>query len=1006
MALKYIIGDLRTGNITESLVLPVVKGSDKINIDINSTDSGTLEVSLKDVPGNWQTYLEPKKKMIALIDDELAFASSVIWAGWVNKTRATVRGTVLIQVVGIREWMASRIISNTYSGTVVNPKLKATYAGGDWRTVIRAMITECFSSSGIPSTAPKPPAVLGTLPSMASGAARKYEVLYTDAFYYTDAIDDVRDNLSDGEEYRFTGRWASSAKNRIVFDVTLGTNTQPHINENTTHTIPLADNTWKPTAFSQSASSDYSISRIIGHSKPGEGTTGSDYTVKTLGTNDDILIDEFFNPGVELTAAEMETQLTERLSYNSKLFKEAEFERVVSSSTELRTALSHLGAMAKFTGAGATEYFGLEMRIVGIEFSASTRLIKISLMQKASTYPTLPRDRNKTDGKDRNNNTPKKKRKRKSNNPIANPSPDSKVPNGGGDGGGNSSDGNKPKPPILTPGPPQIEEPPVDSFKTFGYNQMNGSNPTVSRYNKVPHLDRSRFNQSTGELIGINMRSRRVYGGYQMTDLLLEPESRYSDLEVWAVDMPSAFSGNVRSYLNNEHKKLVGTLPFELYKDLFKPLAEFDSESPRINSNPGNSREILSTNIIATADYSFFTSEDHKDIYIQVLASTTLRYVLNEFEQDLPRGKFECKSSVFKGVRNSEGLITSWQKIEGMLEYEDSGKEYIVVSNEVHEIKGNFYIIGSYNIPKVYDERYNFGEDSRPLGEYGFPSPELNFWSSSLRRLDLSFLPSYSMVEGESVAFFYTDGIADYVGYKYKADPPNPWAVRIDRQNNKIVMGVSRSNNNFVSKFWVSDLNMESLNFSKLFETDQEKTSLLWSRTSNSKQYDGRYSNYFNSGSEAPLVSKDNIYLLYADGEHLSQVSSVDGKIVILRSKMGSTGSMKSQLITSAPDSRGSLIRSAVSNSQKLSLFDNFQGATGSAGQGSYYKFGFLGLWGDKDVELKGFRSYNYKDKIYIATDWRHSFETGWNGNYSFDQQYWFGEIFFKPDYVPPSLPN
>ena len=210
MALKYIIGDFASGSISEANELAVIKGSDKISIDINAGDSATLQVSLNDNP-NWKTTLKPLEKFVALVDDTLPWESAVIWAGFINKNVASVKGTIDLQLASLREYLSLRIITDIYDASSTNPNAGVSFTANTWQGIQKKVIEHCFSTSGIPVGSPVPPNVLGTVYGDSSGASLSYKVQNSNFLSYSQALEEIKNEYSSGEEYFIKARWENSS---------------------------------------------------------------------------------------------------------------------------------------------------------------------------------------------------------------------------------------------------------------------------------------------------------------------------------------------------------------------------------------------------------------------------------------------------------------------------------------------------------------------------------------------------------------------------------------------------------------------------------------------------------------------------------------------------------------------------------------------------------------------------------------------------------------------------
>lgn len=408
---NWLIGDFETGTVDRSDVLPVIHNSDKPTIDINAGDNVTFNLSKKDIPEDWKSYLKEFDRLIVLEDDSKDWNDdgAILFAGFLNKRSGDIGSTIAVQAAGLREYLSSRIINNVFTGVNDKPSAGITFAGSDYQGLMRSIITHCFDDSGIPTSSRKPPAVLGNIDG-GTGTGVTSKILLSDMINYSSVLDDLRDVTStNGNEYYFKPRWRNSSRNSIVWDVKIGTDSAPHINEATTFTIPLTTtSTFKSSKFSLELSSEGVANRIIGQSKAGdtEKDNGADLTVLTSTSGAKVLVDTAFNPGVELTSDQMNAQLTARL--NSMLSATGTATYTIEEA-DASQWINNLGKTIVFSGQSGTDSAGynITVRCTSVTFSASNNTIEVGVSVPQPRYPKLPNSKtsgNKVNGQPIGNN--------------------------------------------------------------------------------------------------------------------------------------------------------------------------------------------------------------------------------------------------------------------------------------------------------------------------------------------------------------------------------------------------------------------------------------------------------------------------------------------------------------------------------------------------------------------------------------------------------------------------
>lgn len=1052
MALKWIIGDFRNGAISEANELPVVYNeSDKVEIDINANESATITVSKNDLPSDWRTYLRPVDRFVALIETDLAWASSVIWAGFINKASARVNETVQIQATGLREYMAARIVSDKYNTTNTNPESAVVFQSANHRGLMANIISSCFSSSGIPSSSPKPPQVLSYVNGSVSGSTVKHSVLLSDFESYGSLIDVWRDELSDsGQEYRFKPSWSSSSKTAIRWIGEVATPTAPHFNEANTLDIVLGDNEWRPISYGQSASSDNMVSRIIGQSKEGENTAGADYQTRTITLANSILLDESWNPGVELTDDQMFQNLNARLVYNSQSFKEADFSRAYETTAELRTIISQLGSMATFSGSGASQYFGLTMRIVGVSFNPSKKTVELQLAPKAARYPKLPKDNRGLKKKSQTKNTGRRKRGVNGlpgeygdyTNPIT------KQPYPGYNGsnpipGGVISPGSdfeeavkdianpipdKPfQPPIYNnPRDAYADEAPIfevvdmRSFKNVHQKgSMTWSELNISQFgHDYPDLTRSRFNYSTGKLIGIN---KSAIGG-DLRDTEQPPKLGYYDIDVFEIDAVGMFNRDDNPYMNEEFstspsnpaddfKLKVGSISYGMYSDLYIDPSTLEATIPPAESG-GVGKKYSQTS--RAWDFSFFCSADHQVVYVQILYTVGKWQIdKNSVIADMKKSYSMTTSKVFKGVRNNEGKVEQWEDLGDALSDDSNEYPWVFFSPNIYDINGEFKAFGGYYIPQQ--------EDGILIFDGLLPDYSLKFYGQGITSINHS-LSNFSFNSTDINLPDVNRKIQTESGTELINDVNLPFAVNVDYSTQKVVLGISKGQNNRSSFFEADFSNLTS--YKKIMDTNREDVyPYIGYDTGSDRNSDGQPDNYppvdpFALTSRAPVKYKNNYIQFNPEGINITLQPSTpqnynNKKIKWLRTKSSFSDVVKGELefnrfsyaynsTTNTFKYAYPLHNTAVSNGNLLNAFRGYIGYYAHITQ-SYVKnrtstdnlpkpYG-----GFEYFYLNGFL-YVFCDVGLNKQDYLSSWDNGREGRANLSSRYWIGKFKFKDD--------
>lgn len=1050
MALKWIIGDFRNGAISESNDLPVVYNEgDKVEIDINANESATITVSKNDLPSDWRTYLRPIDRFVALVETDLAWASSVIWAGFINKASARVNETIQIQATGLREYMAARIVSNLYNTTNTDPTANITFSSSSVRGLMANMILSCFSSSGISSSNPKPPQVLSSVTGSASGSTVKHSVLLSDFESYGNLLDEWRDELSDaGQEYRFKPSWSSSSKTAIRWIGEVASTSTPHFNEANTLNIVLGDNSWKPLSYGQSASSDNMVSRIIGQSKEGEKTTGADYQTRTITLANSILLDESWNPGVELTDDQMFQNLNARLVYNSQSFKEADFSRAYETTAELRTIISQLGSMATFSGSGASQYFGLTMRIVGVSFNPSKKTVELQLAPKAARYPKLPKDNRGLKKKSQTRNTGRPKTGINGlpghygdyNVPII------KQPKPGYNGtvpvpGGIVSPGDledavneianpipdKPfQPPIYnnprdayTDESPIIEVVDMRSFKSVSQKgDMTWGSLNISQFgHDFPDLTRSRFNYSTGKLIGIN---KSAIGG-DLYSNKQPPELGYYDIDVFEIDAVGMFNRDENPYMNDSYsfappnpaddfKLKVGSISYGMYSDLYIDPSTLKATIPPAESTASGDLGIKYSTTSRAWDFNFFCSADHQTVFVQIM------YTIGKWQIDknsvidgMKKSYSMTRSKVFKGVRNSEGKVEEWEDLGDALSDDSNEYPWVFFSPNIYDINGEFKAFGGYYIPEQ--------EEGILIFDGLLPDYSLKFYGQGITNVNVE---NFSF---NQTAFDLPDTnrkVQTEPGKEFLNDVFLPLAVNVDYSTQKVILGISKGQRNRSTFFEADFSNLTS--YKKIMDTEREDIyPYLGYDTGTDNNNDGEPDVYppvdpFSLTSRAPIKYKNNYIQFNPEGINITRQPSTainynNKKIKWLRTKSSFSDVVKGELgfnryaYDTSSEARTfkyayPIHNTAVSNGNLLNAFRGYIGRYAHI-TAHYNDYSYNDLPkpynGFEYFYLNGFL-YVFCDAVLNKQDDLTNWDNGREGRTNLHSRYWIGKFKLNDD--------
>jgi hypothetical protein len=382
--------------------LPWVKFQENASIDINAGDTATIKINKGKMP-NWSSVLKVGRNTLALIDDS-AFLNwnhpdKVKFWGVITKMNPKHKEFLTIKADSILTILNKMAINDNFNTVSTNPNDGKTFQGSTCQNLM-SNIGRAAMNVAIPPAGQRPANIMGNFDGGTTGTTFTHVAKLIDFPTYGATLAEWRDRLSpNGNEFRFPARFYSADMNKIVLDMKIGDDTAAgaHLNESEVVTINIetVDEYNKMVEMSVVYDLNGVATRWVGSSSSGDETlgTGSDVTTKTNNSTGLPRLDAFFNPGVELTAAEMQAQLSAHLNAS------ASFAEMTYSVEEDKDAKwrNHLGKTINFVGTGEFADFSAVVRLVNVNFNASTDSVTLGLMAKQPRYPVLPKDRPRGD---------------------------------------------------------------------------------------------------------------------------------------------------------------------------------------------------------------------------------------------------------------------------------------------------------------------------------------------------------------------------------------------------------------------------------------------------------------------------------------------------------------------------------------------------------------------------------------------------------------------------------
>lgn len=385
MALKWILGDFKTGIVTMT-DLPVTRGG-SVTTDIYEEGTSDLEIAIdgldENVASNWKTTFKPIEKFVALHDDSVAYNvfGGIVFFGFINKISIDAKRKVIkLQAIEIADYLKVRILAEP----TANPNAKYTFTGNNWSSIQAQIIAKAFAQS-VGSYA-NPPSYIAIPSYDTSTPTRTKDILFTDVLSAWDALDAVRTEDSGiGQEWTFRPVFSSSSKAAITLHATFGS---PHYQEESEITIDVSGSTAKLSSYRATIDSTSVFNRLFIQSKAGdeEAGTGADLIAGQHSSGLSVLVDSNYYPNVELTPTELSAQLDAHLINSQE--ENSDITCTIEEVTDYAYWVTRLGYSVSITGDATVS--GSSFRLMSITLTPGTGTISLGLVQKQAVYPRLP----------------------------------------------------------------------------------------------------------------------------------------------------------------------------------------------------------------------------------------------------------------------------------------------------------------------------------------------------------------------------------------------------------------------------------------------------------------------------------------------------------------------------------------------------------------------------------------------------------------------------------------
>lgn len=759
MALKYIIGNFLNGDFgVIKTEIPVIKGSDSVTKDFSAQETLSIDVSKLDLPNNdLNTYFEPGQKVIALIDEDAAWnaANSVLWCGVVYEFSPTVKDVIKVKALGLRSWLENRIISTITTGTSSNPKAAVSFK----RASSREAIIEVFRHASSLSVGNlRATSMIQNLPTTGSGELG-ISVKNSDAMTYSQAIDEIVESSAKGNEFSVFPLWTTSAKRYIKFNIDVMNDSVAYLNNSTTINIDLSDSeTFNLTSYSESKSINGYANRLLAQSKAGKDESGADFTVlNSSQSSQKVAYDSFFNPGVELTPAQMSDQLNARINFMKENQADANIEVRAKSESDKKVWFSRVGAYLNITG-GSNKFtagLGLRMRLAEVTINASNNVITLRIIPVLPRYPKLPKDKTKK----YNSGGSKTYNYNYKNNPVI-----PRIPEGT----------NWTPPPVFVDGSgtdvtvPPFTYPPEKQEESLVISASYVQNGNISQSDPILFPSLKTIREVNGVFYGLQWSGaviEKISGNVSEEKVEDIPSSRYSILSNSKRDLNILYCPKVDAKnavtATSSPWKIAGTLPWETYKSLIGARLDIQDDmtlgsygiDPKKLNFPNGTPTGIPCLINTTLDFSLSVSD--KNLYINILSCINRHTPITQNDStNRTLMKVDIDSLCIFASLNEDGTIDSFNfkdykpfveefdedEIDDSTDLQVESYHYFFPNNTYYKeglvgtqksqsIAGNFYAAGIFKLPKykLSDEE---GEENIGLIDVGQYSPHyaLNYY--------------------------------------------------------------------------------------------------------------------------------------------------------------------------------------------------------------------------------------------------------------------------------------
>lgn len=403
---RWVLYNTLTKNLIMdgSSPLSIPYSEHQVKIDINNGDDAVVTVPAYSLSDDYRLNAPERFKAwsrgIALIDDTKVWndPGKVIWAGPIVKhSYSTKSEEINLTAFSFGEHFKKQPIIPIWS-TVTDQTAHEVIESGSWGGVMTKLIQRSTSATGADAGwQPIGTAQMGTFPSTA-GTGFSVDIKTTQQRTVYSVMEDIRDEISaNGNEFRFIPRFSSNAMTAIVFDMVVGTESEPHINlqQSNPVEVPLSETDDSSTGWGVSnyeLESDHTMTYnkivINGSTDP---ATGNLQQANNLSDMSVPSMTEVFDAGTTLDSTQMTKQLNSRMK-NSLIASKAP--RLEITNDKNFDFLGYLGQTLNITPGVTSAGWGAIVRAVGLTITGSDdeMVVDVDCMRIQDRYPKLPSD--------------------------------------------------------------------------------------------------------------------------------------------------------------------------------------------------------------------------------------------------------------------------------------------------------------------------------------------------------------------------------------------------------------------------------------------------------------------------------------------------------------------------------------------------------------------------------------------------------------------------------------